>query len=52
MSYGIIVLSLALLCLLALNIIMVRLMVHRNNRFVEGLQEIRTNTDVWAGQPK
>jgi hypothetical protein len=50
MTYGIIVLALALLCLLALNIIMVRMMVYRNNRFVEGLQEMRTNTDAWVGQ--
>lgn len=50
MTYGIVVLTLALLCLLALNIIMVRMMVYRNNRFVEGIQETRTNTDVWVGQ--
>jgi hypothetical protein len=50
MTYGLIVLPVALLCLLALNIIMVRLMVYRNHRFVEGIQKMRTNSDAWSGQ--
>ena len=50
MIYGIIALSLALLCLLALNIILVRMLVYRNSEFMAGLQEVQSNTDAWAGQ--
>lgn len=50
MVYQTIALTLALLCLLVLNIVMVRLMVYRNHRFVEVIQNIRTDSEFRPGQ--